>query len=151
MRSESVRTREATKAIVGNVVKGDSALVEMAMLVLVPNHERVHMHTGGEGAQRHLRRIPQDPLQKDTQMLTEDDQTIDVKLAGHRVVADRLNQGVNLGSQLPVGFTGVAGKKIRQLLRCIFHRRLLDGRIRDHVRELLVRRKVGLDVLQAGL
>ena len=57
MRSESVRAREATKAIVGDVVKGDSALVEITILVLVPNFERFHMHTGGEGAQRYLRRI----------------------------------------------------------------------------------------------
>ena len=57
MRSESVRAREAIKAIVENVVKEDSALVEMTILVLVLNFERFYMYTGGEGAQRYLRRI----------------------------------------------------------------------------------------------
>jgi hypothetical protein len=48
--SKLVYTREAVKVIVRNVVKGDSALVEITILVLVPNHERFYIYTSGEGA-----------------------------------------------------------------------------------------------------
>jgi len=50
VRSKFVRAREATKVIVKDIVKGDLALVEITILILILNFKRFYIYTNSKGA-----------------------------------------------------------------------------------------------------
>jgi hypothetical protein len=87
-------------------------------------------------------------LSKDAEVLTEEHQAVNVKLAGDYVVVYLLDQRVNMRSETSISLASIACEEISKLFGSICNIRPLDRGIRDDIGELLIRAEVGLNVIQ---
>lgn len=145
--SDTIGTRQASEAVVGNMMRRDSLLMNMTMGIGKLHRRGFHVHTGGDGAHRHLGGVPEDTLPEQAQVVAWNDQTVNVKFGRDVVAGLTIDERIDARAKRSIGVASVAGEKILHGLPVVPHRRLLDGSLRDDIRQLVIRGVMGCDVL----